>query len=138
MRPANAFVASFIGSPAMNLWPGRCIRHGLGWRVEAAAAAFEIDTSACPVITESDVVVGVRPHDLDLVPAGQGDGAGTVEVVEPLGHIALVHVNAEHLAELVRVVCPAEPVPQAGDLVGLRVRRDRVHLFDAASGRRLN
>jgi multiple sugar transport system ATP-binding protein len=138
MRPANAFVASFIGSPAMNLWPGRCIRRSAGWRVEAAAAAFEIAAAAGPATADLDVLVGVRPHDLELVPAGQGDGAGTVEVVEPLGHIALIHVRAEQLTGLVRVVCPAERIPPAGERVGLQVRRERVHLFDAASERRLS
>jgi multiple sugar transport system ATP-binding protein len=130
-RPATVFVAGFVGSPAMNLWPGR--RAGN----EVRTAAFAV---AAPPATMGDgaIAVGVRPHDLEITPDRGGDVAGTVAVAEPLGPHAILHVQLDAYPDaLARVLAPIDGVPAAGDRIGLRIRRDRVHLFDAASGRRL-
>lgn len=89
-----------------------------------------------------DVVLGVRPSDVDLVAPGDGDLAGAVDVVEPLGSEVLVHLRppegalSEEDGEL-RVLADPEDAPPVEERVGVRFRRDRLHLFDGASGRRL-
>jgi multiple sugar transport system ATP-binding protein len=83
-------------------------------------------------------LAGIRPHDIDLASPETGDADGCVDVVEPLGAMTLIHVRVERWpGELVRVVVPAETRVAPDDRVGLAFRRDRLHLFDAATGRRL-
>jgi ABC-type sugar transport system ATPase subunit len=114
-RPANTFVASFIGSPAMNIWPGTMVR-AVGERA----------------------LVGVRPHDIELTATEVSDTTGRVEILEPLGPTTLVHVRIDDAPESrARIVVPANRRIAIGDHVGFRVRRDRLHFFDEKSGRRL-
>src|SRR5262245_53109 len=71
-HPANTFVASFIGSPAMNIWPtGAVVRAG------------------------EHMLVGVRPHDIELTPPDGSDVTGRVELLEPLGPTTLLHVRVD-------------------------------------------
>jgi ABC-type sugar transport system ATPase subunit len=122
-RPASVFVAGFVGSPAMNLVPAT---GGDGVR----GAGFRLDIATGP----GAIVVGFRPHDVELVAPGAGDLDGTVDLVESLGRELLVQVAIE--AGVVRVLAPAEAPVRDRDVVGLRLRRDRLHLFDAATERR--
>jgi ABC-type sugar transport system ATPase subunit len=116
-RPANTFVASFIGSPAMNIWPGAVV-HAVG---------------------ERSSVVGVRPHDIELTSTEVSDTTGRVEILEPLGPTTLVHVRIDDAPDSrARIVVPANRRIAIGDHVGFRVRRDRLHFFDGKSGRRLS
>jgi ABC-type sugar transport system ATPase subunit len=113
-RPANTFVASFIGSPAMNIWPGSMFRE-----------------------QEGPTLVGVRPHDIELTPVDTGDATGRVEILEPLGPTTLVHVRVDAAPEsLARIVVQANPPIAIGDRVGFRMKRDRLHVFDKETGRR--
>jgi ABC-type sugar transport system ATPase subunit len=112
-RPANAFVAGFVGSPAMNIW-----------RVSRGGA---------------DVLPGVRPHDVELTAPGAGDANGRVEIVEPLGATTLVHLRMDGVSgRLVRVVVPADRPVAVGEGVAIRLPRERLHLFDPATGERLD
>ena len=111
-RPATLPVATFIGSPAMNLWEGGSIAGSGG----------------------AEVVLGIRPHDIDLVETG-GDAVGRVEIVQPLGAATLLHVRVEGRPDdLLRVVVPPETAATIGTLVSLRLRRDRIHHFDRRTG----
>jgi ABC-type sugar transport system ATPase subunit len=122
-QPASVFVAGFVGSPAMNLVPatGGDVVRGAGFRLDVA-------TGPGPLI------VGFRPHDAELVAPGGGDVDGRVDLVEALGRELLVQVAIE--AGVVRVLAPAEAAVRDGDAVGLRLRRDRLHLFDPATEQR--
>jgi ABC-type sugar transport system ATPase subunit len=115
-RPADLFVAGFIGSPAMNFLPGP--------RLPFAVPAGE----------KAEVVVGVRPHDLRIVGPAEGDLRGKVEVVQRLGNQALVHVGGD---DSVAVLLPAGSAPPVGEEVGLRFERAALHVFDARDGRRV-
>jgi ABC-type sugar transport system ATPase subunit len=121
-RPANRFVATFIGSPPMNLLEGAA---GL----DAAADVSE------ERITNDRLCVGIRPQDVMLVSLGDGALAGTVEVVETLGHATIVHVRTEDEARIVAVVSGG-PGVHPGDKVGLRFAVGRLHVF-TPDGRRL-
>ena len=114
-RPANTFVAGFIGSPAMNIWPGTMICPDGGRRL-----------------------VGVRPHDIELTSPDGGDAAGRIELVEPLGPTTLLHVSIDD-APVTRARIVVAPTMRLaiGDRVGLNIRRDRRHWFDEKTGKRL-
>jgi ABC-type sugar transport system ATPase subunit len=134
-RPANTFVASFIGSPAMNIWPGALHRGDTG--VTAHAIGFE--WSNLPVVaTDSErVSIGVRPYDLDVTPVDTSDLTGEVEILEPLGPTTLVYIRTDRTPHSrARVMVPTTAAISVGDRIGLTLRRDRLHWF-GEGGQRL-
>jgi multiple sugar transport system ATP-binding protein len=140
-RPANQFVASFIGSPAMNFIPGTVVDGAFRF----AGAAMNDDVVATNEIkideaANGPATLGVRPEDL-LV---NGEAAGsarrfatvTLDVVEHMGHETMVHFSLagnDHVARL-----PADARVQPGDWLPLAIRPGAYHLFGADDGRRLN
>ena len=138
-RPANTFVAGFVGSPAMNLWRGACRRLDGPARVVSAVCSIDLDEAGPGVPDGAELVVGVRPHDIDLTSDGVGDSTGRVEIVEPLGPVTLVHLRVSGLpGEFVRVIVPSDTRIGVEDHARFRIRRDRLHLFDGRTGHRLN
>ena len=130
-RPASAFVAGFVGSPAMNLLPGD-VSDGR-WRGPGGV------TLPTPASGGGRLTLGVRPHDVALVPPGTGDVDAKIDVVEPRGSELLVYArlgNGDEGTE-VRVIAPPEPVIPIDAVVGLRPARERLHWFDER-GRRLD
>ncbi len=119
-RPANRFVARFVGSPAMNLLPatldGGTIRAG----------PFVL--AAAPLGGERRLEVGVRPEHVRLDTAG-ADPAGVVEVVETAGNETLVHVTVGATTVVARV--PPELRLDVGQRVEVAVSESDVYLFDA-------
>jgi multiple sugar transport system ATP-binding protein len=134
-RPATLFVAGFLGSPAMNALTGRASGADRALHLEPSGARLTAGELALG-LPEGPGVLGVRPEDLELVPPEDGDLRGSVEVEERLGRETLLHVGGEGGVAL-RVLVPRETRVGIGNVVGLRARRDRLHLFDAGSGRRL-
>ena len=140
-RPGNAFVAGFIGSPAMNLLPGTWTGSGL----QVGSAIMPVERSTVASGGESRLVtVGFRPESLQVVGAGEGF-AVTVNVVEELGSDAFVYASflgndAETISTGHDVVARVDPrlFPAKGDTLHLRVREGELHLFDTETGARLN
>jgi multiple sugar transport system ATP-binding protein len=138
-RPRNTFVASFIGSPPMNLVPGEIVREG-ALTFKARSVGFTIDPGAPWRDTLGNragkgTVLGVRPEDVRLASAGQGVPA-TVELAEPLGNELLLHVIAGDQRMTARL--PAGSPPVAGSQVHLEVKADKLHFFDEETGLRLD
>lgn len=132
-RPCNQFVAGFIGSPAMNMLPGR-LRLGEGMRVDLDDGGYltiEILRSA-HLIDGMSVVVGVRPEH--LVIASQGINL-QVSVVEPTGAQTLV--TARLGTRDVVVVFQDRQHILPGDRITVAARSDQIHLFDSATQMRL-
>jgi multiple sugar transport system ATP-binding protein len=131
-RPANTFVAGFVGSPGMNLVPGRIESvDGLGLAVAGGGVPLPQGVAAAP----GPVTVGIRAEHLALDTAGHLEAV--VVIVEMLG--AEVHVLCR-LPDGTRVVVRQDaslPRPANGESVRLRVATAGVHLFDAESGDRL-
>jgi multiple sugar transport system ATP-binding protein len=123
-HPANLFVAQFIGSPKMNVFPATPTAEGLS----IAGGSGTVADVAAPAGT---VEAGARPEDIVLVPAGQGHLPGTVEVVERLGSDTYAYVAADGIGPLtVRIVGNAADTG-VGQQVGLKLDPARLHLFDA-------
>jgi sn-glycerol 3-phosphate transport system ATP-binding protein len=133
-KPATRFVASFIGSPPMNLLPGRA--HGTQFSVNAAANADAL-TLALPAAAprEGELLLGVRPEHTQLVAGGAGWPL-RVETVEMLGAERLVHGRLGGQAYTVRIDATLVP-PRPGDTVALAAQPQHLHWFDAASGQRV-
>jgi multiple sugar transport system ATP-binding protein len=129
-RPASAFVAGFVGSPAMNLLQGE-VTDGK-WR---GPGGLVLDA---PAAGARKVTLGVRPHDVVIVASGAGDAAARVDVVEPRGSELLVHLRleADGGGAEVRVIAPPEPLIPVESVVGLRAAREQLHWFDE-TGKRL-
>jgi len=134
-RPANRFVAGFLGSPRMNFFEatltgkaGRSASIALagGARVQVAA-----DVARAAGAGER-VTLGVRPEHLQLVRPGQGDGIGaTVALVEYLGDVTLVYAQVEGSEEMVAVKSDADTAPPSlGSRVELVFPATRAFLFD--------
>ena len=140
-RPANLFVAGFVGTPPMNLLRARLLRQpgqlDLGFmRVPLGAA----DTACLALPEGAEVVAGLRPEDLLLLEADAPPGtepplAAAVELVEPVGNETFLTVRTGELELVLRT--PQQRLPQVGARVMLTFMAERLHLFDAATGRRL-
>ncbi|WP_113156727.1 ABC transporter ATP-binding protein [Nitratireductor sp. OM-1] len=129
-RPNNTFVASFIGSPSMNLLQGIIADGGKSVRVEAGAELpFE---GAPPAVGK--VVYGIRPEHLHLADDGQGFEAVATNV-EPTGSETLVQVRVGD--QIVSALLRDRVNIRAGDTVRLGVQADKAHLFDAETSQRL-
>ncbi len=124
-RPANLFVAGFIGTPPMNTLPGG-FADGV-FSHPAITVPFAVN--AAP----SKVVLGVRPEDVLI---GQGPHRATVRVVEPTGHETIVMLDAGGSPLTARA--PAESTLNPGDVLSFALRAERLHLFDATSEARLD
>ena len=135
-KPQNVFVAGFIGSPAMNL---------LTASVSAGKAMLGHLAVSVPSTAGSSITVGIRPEA--LAPASTGFEV-LVEVVEELGSDAFVYGKpvdkslkfantTEDLGQIIIRWDPKNP-PKAGQTVTVGANPDLVHLFDAATGKRLN
>jgi sn-glycerol 3-phosphate transport system ATP-binding protein len=107
-QPASTFVASFIGSPPMNL-----LQHAPGAR--------------------PGTLLGIRPEHLDI---GADGWEVVVDTVELLGAERLIYARLGGEALIVRVE-EGRPAPQPGDTLHVAPREDRLHWFDQASGQRL-
>jgi multiple sugar transport system ATP-binding protein len=133
-RPANLFVAGFIGSPAMNFIDATIKRNG------GAQSAVAKDGTALPLPATAggrdgqSVVYGIRPEHLDLTDGANGLPAEVV-VVEPTGAEILVftHLAGQELA----VVFKERHLFNPGDKISLTPHPGTIHLFDKETGARI-
>ncbi|TDR48680.1 carbohydrate ABC transporter ATP-binding protein (CUT1 family) [Tahibacter aquaticus] len=138
-RPANVFVAAFLGSPGMNLLRGRVAADGvaleLGYGLRLALGSRE----QVPAVAGEEIVVGLRPEDLAWIRPGSLSPAGVVEAVldlaEPVGSETFLNLRLGEQA-LVARIAPGE-VPAAGSRLRLAYAPQRLQYFAAGSGERL-
>jgi multiple sugar transport system ATP-binding protein len=137
-KPANLFVAGFIGSPAMNLIRGTLRRQGT-WRLAGAYGEWVLgDTLADPAWQawiDREVVLGVRPEHLQPRDAGEAALHARLEVLEPVGNETFLNLRCGELVLISRVAPDALPEP--GNLVPLGLAHRHLHLFDATDGVRI-
>jgi ABC-type sugar transport system ATPase subunit len=114
-RPANTFVARFIGAPPMNLVPAALVG----------------------VAAPSGAVAGIRPQDVSVGPHGLL--RGVVELVEPRGHDHLLHLRIDSPGAGLPflAVAAVTATPPVGAEIFVAFPADRLHLFDGGNGTRL-
>ena len=110
-RPANLFVAQFIGSPKMNV-------------LSARAAGMSL-----PNIPAAAVHIGIRPEDISLSEPGRGHLDGRIDVVERLGSDTFAYVALED-GSLITVRAPRDSAAAVGQPIGIQFQPDRIHAFD--------
>jgi multiple sugar transport system ATP-binding protein len=128
-RPANVFVAGFIGSPSMNMLNGTMTG---GDRQSVSLEGVSLPVAGAHNVADGQpVLFGIRPEHLEL--ASDGFPA-QISVVEPTGSETMVflRVGESKLVALFRERHDFKP----GDTIHLRPRPDRVHLFHAETGQR--
>ena len=161
-RPANTFVASFIGSPSMNLYRGRLENDDTGGRLYLGKCQLAVPASVYqehPALKghAGEIIAGIRPEDMDdatLVPGHPADQRLRAPVVltESLGSDQMVHftldapiakvADQDSLDEIVvgdgSGICigrfGARSTVRAGQTIDIAVDCGRLHFFDAASG----
>jgi multiple sugar transport system ATP-binding protein len=133
-RPANVFVAGFIGSPAMNLMKLKIVSGG----VQFGNTTIKIDSAVLGKTKAKQVTVGLRPEDLVIT---KNDGIAVhVNIIEELGADAFLYGTAEVDGEKVDVIARvgAKSSLRLGDKVYLKPQGGITHVFDIATGLRLN
>jgi ABC-type sugar transport system ATPase subunit len=133
-RPANVFVASFIGTPQMNLMEvdfkgmqGK--KANLGFN--SKSIAIDVDP-AVKTLKPSRVTIGIRPRALAPKDAAGADTiAAAAELIEPMGAETLIHARGEAGHEI-RVVVPRDVRIRIGETLYLRPDPRQTHIFDEA------
>ena len=126
-RPANRFVAGFIGTPPMNFVEGRVAAVAGG--VEFVGEAVRIPLGPAIAAAEGPATLGVRPEDVALVAAATaGSIPAQVALVELLGAHAHLHLDAG--PQRLVVVVPGAAAPAAGTTVHVRLDPARAHVFE--------
>jgi len=159
-RPANLFVAGFIGSPPINLFAGRLAAHGDGLAVTSGSLTLPVpERAGIRGWIDREVVIGIRPEDVEDARFDTGAPPERrvrleVELVEQLGSDVLVHAitdarpaGGDQIAEVMEqrpapdasgtplvARCNARSRPRRGCPIELTVDTDRALLFDAVSG----
>jgi multiple sugar transport system ATP-binding protein len=137
--PANVFVASFIGTPAMNLFPGE-LQRDEGGRTHFRGAGLDLPIPMAhgadkPAGHPQRVVLGIRPEHLTDPREARDRTVATirarVSVVEPLGGEALVYLASQGPEFIARL--DARYAPRPGQEIDVAVVANRVHLFDLES-----
>jgi ABC-type sugar transport system ATPase subunit len=127
-HPANLFVAGFIGSPRMNLLPARVA--GVG----QVSVGRDMRPISVPVPDKAaagaDVTLGARPEHIEIVDEAQADLVVTLDLVEHLGGETYLYGSAPGLPQLT-VRQDGQSRYDRGQRLGLRLRREGLHLFDA-------
>jgi multiple sugar transport system ATP-binding protein len=135
-RPANIFVASFIGSPAMNFLPGRLVRDADGVRFEASGVSIALLASNPAVISERPVILGMRAEELKVAARDQASVTGVIDVVEPTGPETIVTVQVGDRSVTARV--PPRFAGQRNEAIFLTVDPASINLFDPDTERRID
>ncbi|MGH8033367.1 MAG: ABC transporter ATP-binding protein [Luteimonas sp.] len=142
-KPANLFVATFLGSPKMNLLWGTLLDGAAGLRLRIAEGVelSLFPNAAMRTLLQGRIgaplTVGLRPEDMHLSRDGDvGRLPAQVEVVEPVGNEAFINLGCGGCDLVVRL--PPHDLPKPGDSVFLGYVAERMHFFDTDSGAALD
>jgi sn-glycerol 3-phosphate transport system ATP-binding protein len=134
-RPATLFVAGFIGSPAMNIIPMELASEGNA--VKLPGGPWLPINGRLVNTSSSNVMVGMRPEHITLVQGGTDAFQMPVDFVEVLGADTLVHglLAGENQ---ITIRLPGSLKVSLGDKLKLKIEPEYLHIFDPATGLRLN
>jgi multiple sugar transport system ATP-binding protein len=134
-RPVNEFVASFMGSPSINLLRAT-------WNPDTSGGRFELEQGLQFATQQgfgkherAAVTLGVRPEHLSLV--GEQDGSpAQVKFIEPTGNETII--TADLAGQEIQISLRERRALQTGEMVYVRPQDDKLHMFDGSSGIRLS
>jgi len=136
-KPANLFVAGFIGSPTMNLLECR-VRKGERTYLDFdgfTLSSDSLDSRLKNVYDGMELVFGVRPSDIRVEEGGGGLLNGRIEVIEPLGDKAILDISVGKT--IIRVLERGKAQVNVGSSVALYIESEKIHFFDKKTGLRL-
>ena len=146
-RPANLFVAGFIGAPQMNFFDAKLVKAGKEYAVELNGVNFPLTGRASEKLAEAnaeekEIILGVRPEHITLVKGGANAVKTKVEISEMMGSEAHVHVRLNEKDVIVRVQILGlnEDIVHAinsNGEVSFTFKPEVMHLFDKDSGESL-
>ncbi|WP_043626182.1 ABC transporter ATP-binding protein, partial [Ensifer sp. ZNC0028] len=131
-RPANLFVARFIGSPAMNIIPSTVTETGAQTTVKLTggkSVTLNIPTESSQ--NGKTASFGVRPEDLQVSTSDDFLFEGTISIVEALGEVTLLYIEGLVDKEPIIAKIPGILPVQRGDKVRFTADKAKLHLFDA-------
>jgi multiple sugar transport system ATP-binding protein len=130
-KPANVFVASFIGTPQMNLVKGRFegVANGKA-RIQFGGETVELGVNpAVGRLKPSQITLGIRPRAFTPVETGSKDTiVAAAELIEPMGAETLIHARTPDQSDI-RVVVPREVRIKIGETMHLRADPAQTHVF---------
>ncbi len=138
-RPANLFVAQFIGSPPMNTVAGRVARVGDELVVELPGGRAPLPADLAAAVEQrglTEVVIGVRPESLRFI--ATGGVTATVVVIESLGYERHVVCRLEDDSLVIVRVDARDNAPSIGESVHLAADVNTAHVFDPGTGERVD
>jgi len=138
-KPANLFVARFIGNPPMNTLEGTIGREDGNVVLQLDAATVPLPIGLARAVEERNLhraVLGVRPEHLEL--GSDGPITAKVTVVESLGHERHVICRLDDGQMVIARIASDEHVPDEGEAVRLSAEPGQVHLFDAETEERID
>jgi len=129
-HPETMFVAAFIGSPPMSFLTMNFVEQGDGFYLKGKGLNLRLPDEKGQLAKRNnapfEVVMGIRPEDITIVP--EGDVRAEVYVIEPLGREDLVTFHLD--GDEVRVLTPAPFEGKVGEVMGLRLNKEKIHLFN--------
>ncbi len=138
-RPRNLFVAGFIGEPSMNFFDATLKEGQLV--LEGTELSYPLSASIREELEgETDLVLGVRPEDVEIVAESTDDHAFpvTIDVVEPMGNENNLLATFEGTELSVNAIVDGMRHVEAGQRYAARLPESAIHLFDRSSGRALH
>ena len=129
-RPANLFVAQFIGSPAMNVQRARIDKTGEKTTIVLGSRKADLPIPSPADLAGAEVHFGVRPEDLTIASNGNGLIDGRVNIVESLGEVTNVYLDVENAPEPIIVKLPGVQRFNRGEIVSLAAEPGKMHLFN--------
>ncbi len=135
-HPANLFVAGFIGTPQMNFFNAKLVRSGDAYAVELEGHKVVLSADICKALAgreSMDIILGVRPEHIRIVP--EGGVTAAVDVSEMMGSETYIHVTLQGKDTVIRI--PTTELAFGSQLKGdirFGFSGELAHLFDPAGG----
>ncbi|MDI7863437.1 sn-glycerol-3-phosphate ABC transporter ATP-binding protein UgpC [Rhizobiaceae bacterium n13] len=132
-RPANLFVARFIGSPAMNIIPATVTKTGPKTEVKLAGGKLvSLDIATDPNQQNKSASFGVRPEDLRIESGDDYLFEGEISIIEALGEVTLLYIEGLVAGEPIIAKIPGIVNAQRGNKMRFGADHQKIHLFDGA------
>jgi sn-glycerol 3-phosphate transport system ATP-binding protein len=132
-RPADTYVAGFIGAPAMNFLPATLVNSGTAARLKAGPLLGFLDGRRNRP-DGTALTIGIRPEHIRVDPKGV---SLQIDLVEPLGSETLVHGRLAAPGQPGMVIRLAGKAPE-GEVLTIDFPPEQIHVFEAETGRRLS
>ncbi len=132
-KPANTFVATFIGTLPMNLIPCTLTWEADGGVLVCPGFKYRVPSGIAKNLKGDEVYLGIRPEHVEVV--GDGDVKAKVVVFEPLGKDAVITAQIDE--HIIKVITKPEVRVSPGDVIGLRLPPEKLFIYDRGTGQLL-